>query len=70
MAREQLKSAYRALPDAVALRRVATDGGRSLPSAVVRPSRRAMLINFKVSLAVGLPVDPLELKDRGSRRAA
>jgi hypothetical protein len=46
MAQKQLKSAPRA---AATLRQVAADAGRSLQSAVVRPERRAVLINFKVS---------------------
>jgi len=48
MAQRQLKSTHRP-PDTTTLRQVATDAGRSLPSAVVRPERRAVLINFKVS---------------------
>jgi hypothetical protein len=43
-------------PDATALRRVAADAGRSLPPATVRPGRRTVLINVKVSedLAIAL----------------
>jgi hypothetical protein len=43
-------------PDADALRRVVTEAGRSVPPAVVRPTRRSVLINVKVSedLAIAL----------------
>ncbi len=67
MARNQLKSLPKApqetapagqssRPDAAALRRVAADAGRSLPPATVRPGRRTVLINVKVSedLAIAL----------------
>lgn len=45
---KQLKSAHRA-PDAATLRQVATDAGRSLPSAVVRPDRRTVMVNIKMA---------------------
>jgi hypothetical protein len=67
MARNQLKSLAKApqeptlagqngRPDATALRRVAADAGRSMPPAIVRPGRRTVLINVKVSedLAIAL----------------
>jgi hypothetical protein len=43
-------------PDAATLRRVAADAGRSMPPAIVRPGRRTVLINVKVSeeLAIAL----------------
>src|SRR5690348_9653978 len=43
-------------PDASTLRRVAAEAGRSIPPAVVRPTRRTVLINVKVSeeLAIAL----------------
>ena len=43
-------------PGADTLRRVATEAGRSMPPAVVRPTRRSVLINVKVSedLAIAL----------------
>lgn len=47
---KQLKSAHRA-PDAATLRQVATDAGRSLPSAVVRPNRRTVMVNIKMAEA-------------------
>jgi len=40
-------AAYR--PGADALRRVATEAGRSMPPAAVRPTRRSVLINVNVS---------------------
>jgi hypothetical protein len=67
MARNQLKSLAKAppetmptgqsgRPDATALRRVAADAARSMPPATVRPGRRTVLINVKVSedLAIAL----------------
>ena len=67
MARNQLKSLAKApqetmpasqsgRPDATALRRVAADAGRFMPPATVRPGRRTVLINVKVSedLAIAL----------------
>jgi hypothetical protein len=43
-------------PDASVLRQVAATAGRSMPPAVVRPSRRTVLINVKVdeTLAIAL----------------
>jgi hypothetical protein len=43
-------------PDAMALRRVVAEAGRSMPPASVRPGRRTVLINVKVSedLAIAL----------------
>lgn len=43
-------------PDARILRQVAADAGRSMPPAVVRPTRRTVLINVKVdeTLAIAL----------------
>ncbi len=43
-------------PDASVLRQVAADAGRSMPPAVVRPTRRTVLINVKVdeTLAIAL----------------
>ena len=35
--------------DSAMLRRVATESGRSEPPAVVRPERRAVLINIKIA---------------------
>jgi hypothetical protein len=67
MARNQLKSLAKApeppsispsveRPDANVLRQVAADAGRSMPPAVVRAKRRAVLINVKVdeTLAIAL----------------
>jgi hypothetical protein len=54
MAQKQLKSTHRAMPSAAAVRQVAVDAGRSLPAAVVRPERRAVLINIKVSEELAL----------------
>ena len=55
MVQKQLKSTHRA-PDAATLRQVAADAGRSLPSAVVRPDRRLVMVNVKMveELAVAL----------------
>jgi hypothetical protein len=47
MVQKQLKSTHRA-PDAATLRQVAADAGRSLPSAVVRPDRRLVMVNVKM----------------------
>jgi len=41
-------------PDATALRQVAADAGRSMPPAIVRPGRRSVLINVKVSEALAI----------------
>jgi hypothetical protein len=67
MAKNQLKSLERApqspssplsveRPDASVLRQVAAVAGRSMPPAVVRPTRRTVLINVKVdeTLAIAL----------------
>jgi hypothetical protein len=67
MAKNQLKSLERApqpsasppsveRPDASVLRQVAAAAGRSMPPAVVRPTRRTVLINVKVDerLAIAL----------------
>jgi hypothetical protein len=54
MAQKQLKSAHRAATSAATLRQVATDASRSLPAAVVRPERRTVLINIKVSEELAL----------------
>lgn len=67
MAQKQLKSLAKApepsasatpvdRPDTSTLRRVAGEAGRSIPPAVVRPTRRTVLINVKVSeeLAIAL----------------
>ena len=42
--------------DATALRRVAVEAGRSEPPAIMRPERRTVLVNVKVSkgLAIAL----------------
>jgi hypothetical protein len=55
MAIKTFKSA-KAPADPQTLRQVAADAGRVLPSAIVRPDRRTVLINVKVSeeLAVAL----------------
>jgi hypothetical protein len=45
---KQPRSAHRA-PDAATLRQVATDAGRSLPSAVVRRDRRTVMVNVKMA---------------------
>lgn len=37
------------IPDADVLRRVAAEAGRSVPPAVVRPERRTVLFNIKIS---------------------
>ena len=47
MVQKQLKSTHRA-PDAATLRQVAAVAGRSLPSAVVRPDRRLVMVNVKM----------------------
>jgi hypothetical protein len=47
MAQKLLKSTHRA-PDAATLRQVATEAGRLLPSAVVRPDRRTVMVNVKM----------------------
>jgi hypothetical protein len=44
----QLKSTHRAA-DADTLRQVATDASRSLPSAVVRPDRKTVMVNIKMA---------------------
>lgn len=88
------RAELRQVVDASTLRRVAADAVRSEPPAVVRPERRTVLINVKVSeelaialaeraeaegvtqkqiitralAAAGLPVDPLDLEDRTTRR--
>jgi hypothetical protein len=36
-------------PDAAVLRRVAAEAGRAVPPATVRPARRTVLVNIKVS---------------------
>jgi hypothetical protein len=41
-------------PDATTLRQVAADAGRSMPPAIVRPGRRSVLINVKVSEALAV----------------
>src|ERR1700730_360165 len=41
-------------PDAGILRQVAADAGRSMPPAVVRPTRRTVLINVKVDEALAI----------------
>src|SRR4051812_37784210 len=95
MPAKQFKSA-KAPASAATLRQVATDAGRSLPAAIVRPSRRTVLVNVKISeesaialakqaaaegvtqkqllcrglVAVGVPIDPLDLEDRTPRRRA
>lgn len=84
----------RQVADATTLRRVAVEAERSEPPAIVRPARRTVLVNVKVSedlaialaeraesegitqkqvitralAAAGLPVDPIDLEDRTSRR--
>jgi len=41
-------------PDASALRQIAAEAGRSMPPAVVRAKRRAVLINVKVDEALAI----------------
>jgi hypothetical protein len=47
MARQH-KSEHRA-PDTATLRQVATDAGRSRPSAIVRPDRQTVMVNIKMA---------------------
>lgn len=49
MAQRQLKSANRPPADPDMLRQVASDAGRSLPSAVVRRGRRTVMVNVKMA---------------------
>jgi hypothetical protein len=53
---ETLPAGQSGRPDGTVLRRVAVDAGRSMPPATVRPGRRTVLINVKVSedLAIAL----------------
>jgi hypothetical protein len=41
-------------PDTTTLRQVAAAAGRSMPPAIVRPDRRSVLINVKVSEALAI----------------
>jgi hypothetical protein len=62
MAKNQLKSLVKASqvvvppdrPGASVLRQVAADAGRTMPPAVVRPTRRTVLINVKVDEALAI----------------
>lgn len=65
MAKNQLKSLAKApeahtavlpadRPGASVLRQVAADAGRTMPPAVVRPTRRTVLINVKVDEALAI----------------
>ncbi len=46
MSTKQFKSAH--VPAADMLRQVASDAGRSLPPAMVRPDRRTVMVNVKM----------------------
>ncbi len=50
------RAPLRPVADATALRRVAVEAGRSEPPAIMRPERRTVLVNVKVSegLAIAL----------------
>jgi hypothetical protein len=52
MGTKQFKSAK--TPAADMLRQVASDAGRSLPPAMVRPDRRTVMVNVKMSEAAAI----------------
>jgi hypothetical protein len=48
------RAPLRQVADATTLRRVAAEAGRSEPPAIMRPERRTVLVNVKVSEALAI----------------